>query len=249
MIKNILHENQETPFPESSSLQQLTNDFGDFFSQKIKLIRDAFDDTIEPDQDNPVIPETQKLSDFQLVTEDEIKKMISSSPTKSCDLDPLPTKLLKECLAELCPVITKIINLSLSMGVFPPQFKSAILTPLLKKLGLELIFKNYRPVSNLAFISKLDERVVAKQLVNHLVSNEMYDPLQSAYRDHHSTETAILKVHNDILESMDKQNVVLLVLLDLSAAFDTVDHTILLNRLKHRMGVERTVLQWMESYL
>ena len=249
MIKNLLHENHETPLPESPSLQQLTNDFGDFFCQKIELIRNSFGDTIQLDEIDSSTTQPTKLSEFQLVTEDDIKKIILLAPTKSCDIDPLPTQLLKECLEELCPVITKIINLSLSMGIFPDQFKSAILTPLLKKLGLELIFKNYRPVSNLAFISKLDERVVAKQIVSHMITNNHYDPLQSAYRGHHSTETAILKVHNDILESMDQRKVVFLVLLDLSAAFDTVDHEILLNRLKYRMGVEGTVLKWMESYL
>ena len=249
MIKNILHENNETPLPESPSLQQLANDFGDFFCQKIELIRNSFDDVIQPEDTDCTASQVPKLSEFEPVTEEDIRKIITLAPTKSCDIDPLPTKLLKECLEELCPVITKIINLSLSMGIFPTQFKSAILTPLLKKLGLELIFKNYRPVSNLAFISKLDERVVAKQLVSHMITNNQYDPLQSAYRNHHSTETAILKVHNDILESMDKRNVVFLVLLDLSAAFDTVDHNILLNRLKYRIGVDGTVLKWMESYL
>ncbi len=97
---------------------------------------------------------------------------------------------------------------------------------MLKKLGLELINKNYRPVSNLSFLSKLIEK--ALQLVDHLLNNGLMDKFQSAYTDGHSTKTALLRVQNDILMELDKGKVVMLVLLDLSAALDTIDHEILL---------------------
>ncbi len=99
---------------------------------------------------------------------------------------------------------------------------------MLKKLGVELINKNYRLVSNLTFLSKLIERVVALQLVDHLLNNGLMDKLQSAYRKGHSTETALLRVQNDILMKLDKGKVVMLVLHDLSAALNTIDHEILL---------------------
>ena len=146
------------------------------------------------------------------------------SPNKFCDLDPVPTTLLRECINEILPLLTKIVNLSIQLGDMPKALKKAIITPLLKKIGLELINRNYRPVSNLAFLSKLIERVIAAQLVEHFVNNNLMDIFQSAYREAHSTETALLKVQNDILMAIDKGNVVLLVLLDLSAAFDTIDH-------------------------
>ena len=95
--------------------------------------------------------------------------------------------------------------------------------PLLKKDGLEPIFKNYRPVSNLQFVSKLAESAVAKQLHHRMVANDLFPVLQSSYRKFHSTETALLKVKNKILLNINKQHVTLLVLLDLSAAFDTTD--------------------------
>ena len=135
------------------------------------------------------------------------------------------------------------------LGIFPDQFKEALIVPLLKKLGLELIEKNYRPVSNLQFISKLCERAAGNQLVGHVKGGGLYEVVQSAYRDGHSTETALLKVQNDILNAMDNQQVTLLVLLDLSAAFDTVDHTILLKRLEVMYGISGTALKWFESYL
>ena len=121
--------------------------------------------------------------------------------------------------------------------------------PLLKKPGLDVIFKNFRPVSNLSFVSKLIERTVFNQIHGHLVCNNLYPAAQSAYRRNHSTETALLKVMNDILLNMNKQHVTILVLLDLSAAFDTVDHSILLNRLSSKLGLNGTALAWFRSYL
>ena len=131
----------------------------------------------------------------------------------------------------------------------PDALKHAIVIPLLKKLGLELIKKNYRPVSNLPFVSKLIEKAVALQLIDHLTANQLMEVFQSAYRTGHSTETALIRVQNDILWELDHQNIVLLVLLDLSAAFDTIDHDLLLERLSVRVGIKGTALQWFTSYL
>ena len=110
------------------------------------------------------------------------------------------------------------------------------------------ILKNYRPVSNLAFISKIIEKAVAAQLPSHLQGNELYEPRQSAYRTGHSTETALLSMHNDILCALGEGDAVLLALLDLSAAFDTVDHPTMISTLE-RLGVRGTALAWFESYL
>ena len=109
--------------------------------------------------------------------------------------------------------------------------------------------KNYRPVSNLSFLSKVLEKVVVNQLNSHTNSSNTSNLYQSAYRKFHSTETALLKVHNDILASMDAGKVTALTFLDLSAAFDTIDHTILLRRLDDWFGVTGKALDWFESYL
>jgi hypothetical protein len=140
--------------------------------------------------------------------------------------------------------------MSLRSGVVPSVFKTALVTPLLKKPSLDHeVLKNYRPVSNLPFISKILEKVVASRLKNHLKQNDLLEKYQSAYRERHSTETALLRVQNDILCSIDKGQAALLVLLDLSAAFDTIDHQKLLDLLQHRVGLGGSALSWMKSYL
>ena len=145
------------------------------------------------------------------------------SAKKSCPLDPMPTSLVVGCLDVLLPVISRIINLSLSCGHFSEEWKEALDTPILKKPGLDpMQLNNLRPVSNLDFISKLTERAVFDQIHSHMSRFALYPTSQSAYRKGHSTETALLKVQNDILMNMNRKRVTLLVLLDLSAAFDTV---------------------------
>ena len=110
-------------------------------------------------------------------------------------LDPIPTWLIKESRSELLPVMTNIINSSLRSSQVPKSMKSAIVTLLLKKSTLNPdILKNYRPVSNLSYISKLLERVVAGRLTDYMTENNLHEHLQSAYKPGHSTETALVKV-------------------------------------------------------
>ena len=122
--------------------------------------------------------------------------------------------------------------------------------PLLKKPTLSRDdMKNHRPVSNLSFLSKILEKVVASRLNSHINSSHTSNDYQSANRKSHSTETALLKIHNDILSSMDDGRVTVLTLLDLPAAFDTIDHTILLRRLGNWFGVSGKALDWFKSYM
>ena len=121
--------------------------------------------------------------------------------------------------------------------------------PRLKKTKQGTSLSNLRPVSNLQYLSKLVERAVYDQTTDHVPQSGLYPILQSACRLGHSTETALLKIQNNILAAMDNQRVTLLVLLDLNAAFDTIDHQVLLNRLYVTYGITGTALKWFHSYL
>ena len=174
----------------------------------------------------------------------------SSITLTSRDGQQLPTWILKQCTQELLSTITQIVNLSLKSGEFPHSMKRALVKPLIKKQSLDPNeYKNYRPVSNLGFVSKLIERVVADQLKTYMNEHRLDEELQSAYRAMHSTETALLKVISDIRRSLDSNKGVIMLLLDLSAAFDTVDYDILFQRLTRRLGIQGTVLKWLKSYL
>ena len=125
------------------------------------------------------------------------------------------------------------------MSHMPDSLKKAAVTPLLKKPTLNKEdLKNYRPVSKLPYIGKLIEKAAIEQMESHILANELHEPLQSAYRKNHSTETALIKVTNDILRALDKRQCVFLVLLDLSAAFDTIDHQVFLSQLCMEYGMK-----------
>ena len=175
--------------------------------------------------------------------------LIRKLSAKSCDLDPIPAQLLTKCLDDLLPIITEIVNLSLATGIVPPSLKQAILSPLLKRAQLDHEqYPNFRPISNLQFLAKLVEKVIAIRVLDHLFTNDLEDRFQSAYKMYHSCETALVRVQNDILRLIDSNCSVVLLLLDLSAAFDTVDHQILLPRLSTRFGIKGNALAWFESY-
>ena len=250
---SLLNKETSDKLPASIDAQSFVDDFGSFFFQKIVDIRARLDteETSVSSSFNPEVstlpPET--MEEFKDLTEDDVKSLIQRSSSKSCSLDPIPSKLLHQCDV-LLPVITSLINMSLRTGVVPRALKEALITPLLKKPGADMhVPQNFRPVSNLSKMSKLTETAVCHQIQNHLLEHNIYPDQPSAYRKEFSTETLLLKVRNDLLMSMNKQHVTLLVLLDLSAAFDPIDHKMLIDLLKTRYGITNVPLRWFESYL
>ena len=186
---------------------------------------------------------------FKPLSEIDIKQIIQKMQNKSCELDIMPTNVMKYFLNELLPTITQLVNQSLTQGVFPASWKQAVIRPLLKKTGLELILANYRPVSNLSFLSKLIEKATLKQFNEHVSAHNLLPANQSAYRQFHCCESSLLRLVNDILNGMEHQEVTALIAFDLSAAFDTVDHGILLEVLERQYGVRGIALKWVDSYL
>ena len=185
--------------PDHSSIATLANTFSSCFSNKISIIHSSF---FPSDSHSRVLnpPDTRKvLQNLSCVTADEVCHLVLRAPCKSSDLDPIPTRLVKDCIDILITPMTSRINLSLTEGSFPSHFKSAHVCPLLKKPSLNKnSMNNYRPVSNLTLLSKVLEKVVVNQLNSHINSSNTSNQYQSAYRKFHSTETALLKIHSDI---------------------------------------------------
>ena len=175
--------------------------------------------------------------------------MVKTVPPKSCDLDPIPTKILKNHIDVLAHGMANIINTGFEHGYVCDSLKEAIITPLLKPPKLDLVFPNYRPISNLAYLGKLAERFVSQQFMRYAELMDMMEPFQSAYRQGYLTETALLWVKTDILDAIDRKEVTCLVMLDPSTAFDTISHKLLINHLKYHFGITDTILQWISSYL
>ena len=169
--------------------------------------------------------------------------------TKSSEIDVLPTEILKKGIDEILPCLTLLVNASLQDGVFVSTWKTSIIKPLLKKHGLKLVTSSYRPVSNLPFLSKLLEKCAMDRFNEHCGTNNLLPDYQSTYRKWHLCETSLLKLVNYILWAMESQCICPMMAIDNSAAFDTVDHSILLAVLEHNFGLTGTVLRWYDSYL
>ena len=253
-IDRMLHRTPQNHYPSCGSPKELCDKFADFFCDKIVTIRNQLDTLSTTDApafpliDDAII--TCELSEFSPTSEDELSGLAKKIAAKSCSLDPVPASLLRYCIDDILPIIKSVVNLSFNSASMPISMKNAVLSPLLKKPSLDFeIFSNFRPVSNLKFLSKVIEKVAAMRLTNYLCDNDLNESLQSAYKKHHSCETALLRVQNDILKSIDDKQCVVLLLLDLSAAFDTVDHKILLHTLRSRFGIKGKALSWLQSYL
>ena len=190
-----------------------------------------------------------QLVQFHPVSVEYISKEIRQMASKSCELDPIPTMLLKRLLPWFIDIITDIINESITTGIFPMEWMIAIIRPLLKKFGFTLIHSNYRPVSYLPFLSNVVEKVVLDQFRTHCDNHRLIQDYQSAYHTNYSCEKALLKIMNNILWATERPDITALIAIDLSAAFNTVDHNILIEVLHRRYEVKYTALEWFASYL
>ena len=244
-----------TTLPDSNNNQNLCDDFAKFFSDKITLIRENIQRRVQ-DVDSSGCEDTARstvqytLGELAPTTEAELIRILTNSSDKTCCLDAIPTNLIKKSASLHTPYLVAIVNNSFKEGLFPCALRTAVVRPLLKKDNLDRnTMNNYRPISNIPFISKLLEKVAVSRLVEHLSKNNLMEEYQSAYRADHSTETALLKVHHDISSALDQSHAVAHVILDLSAAFDTIDQNQLLSLLNAEFGVHDKALSWLETYL
>ena len=205
---------QKLPVHENNNIMCVA--FAKFFDEKVHKIIDFTRTRVTTESVVlPLLPPSplvrSPLNDLCPTDKGELQKIIEARPSKSCSLDVLPT-LLKTTLPA---TLVRIVNTSLVNGEFPQAFKIVSVTSLLKITSLDQnVLNNYRPISNLAFIGKVIEKVVLKRLNLHMTENNLRDEMQSAYREQHSTETALMKVQHDIVHNLDYGHCVMLVLLD-----------------------------------
>ena len=251
-LNTILHRNPSNSFPESPDASSLANTFLDFFKDKIKLIAFAlnFYHLIPLIRFFFHLPRPQRWSIlFQPLS---LKPTNSFLLLKVNNVPWIPSQLSFWNSASMNSVqSSQILSISLFLKEFFYRHSNKLLSSLFpKKTSLSTDdLNNFRPISNLIFISKILEKIVASRIQSHLSSNSLSSSFPSAHRIFHSTETTLLKIHNDLIFAMDRGEVISLILLDLSAAFDTVDHSILLTRLQNWFGHDGLSLDWFTSYL
>ena len=252
IVNNLMDRNlSQKIIPNKTDGQELCEEMKDFFVQKVENIYSIIGDSanVDPIECSQHFSGTP-LSQFKTVSEEDLRETIKELNKKECEEDPVPLKILMQCLDELMKILLFIVNDSLMHGCFPSLLKNALVRPAIKDENGDInSYKNYWPISNLPFLSKILEKCVHKQLDGHLDTNNLHAAHQSGYRKNHSCETATLAIYNDLLCLNDAKSKVVLLLLDLSAAFDTVNHDILIAKLKKVYGLKCNVINWFKSYL
>jgi len=254
VTKELLHSDDRPPDAGPHEARKLCDGFSTFFEQKMKNIADDVRIRLHSASGyfrratGRLVPSS--LDALQEVTVEEVTRLIKAMPPKASTMDYLPISLLKSSVEVMAPLISRLANLSFSSGVFPASLKNGRITPLIKKPGLDKSdMANYRPITNLSTLSKLLEKLVLSRIRPHIMSTGNFSEYQSAYRTGHSTETALLKVTNDIIRAACDQQTTALLALDLSAAFDTVDFDIMLQRISRDFGVCGGALSWLRSFI
>jgi hypothetical protein len=256
-VKRILGNDSSKQYPvmidENSNILidvDMANQFNSYFTKKIHNIRQTMPMTsYNTSLSQSALSNCGPLSHFSSCSEQEISKLLKATGgCKSSFSDILPSNLLSYCCDDLVPYLTYLVNLSLSTGSFE-NLKEAYITPTHKNSSKPNPMDNYRPVSDLSFISKLIERVVLARINEHLTENNLLNPNQFGYKKQHSCESLLTLFTNDLFCNIENGKATVVVMCDLSAAFDTVDHQKLLSILEKTFFISGTSLQWFKSFL
>ena len=221
-----------------------------YFVNKITAIRQGLPNPTEDPLKTLKNIMKDRKSEFSLscVHPDSVRKIILGlKNSKSSGVDTIDTYILKLMVDDILPAVTHIVNLSIQQAIFPSLYKKAKVIPLLKKDD-PLEVKNYRPVAILCILSKVIERVIFSQIVEYMNTNDFFHPNHHGFRANHSTSTAMIQMYDTWVQAVDKGELAGVCMLDMSAAFDVVDHGILLNKLQ-LYGFYDEVIRWMRDYL
>ena len=200
-IKDVLHLTESNDIFPADYCQNLCDNFAKFFAAKIRSLKTNIRIRLVGQQGDPLESDPkftgQPMHVILPPSVDEIRRLIGAMPAKSSPLDAIPTSALKTCIDVFAPIIARLARLSFSEGKFPEHYKSASVTPLLKKKGVDIDdVTNYRPISNLHTISKIVERIFMSRVLAHVERSPCFNKYQSAYRRGHSTETALFRTLN-----------------------------------------------------
>ena len=248
IINNLLHVSKHSV----SYFTGLTaNDLCSYFTDKIRKIQLSITANLIGVLNLSVFcyPANVMLDVFPPVTVAEALEAIKSLQ-KPSPLDIIPLHILKSCSPVFAVLLSRLSNITFETGIFPRHFKTAEVRPLLKKPDLDPTDPvSYRPISNLNSLGKLLEKFVQSRLSKHVLKSQNFSEIQSGYRPFHPTETATVKILNDLIVNTTTGCPSMMVSLDLSSAFDCVIHSKLLNRLQEEFGVRGRCLDWLRSYL
>ena len=251
IVAHLLGKRGEKILPAwaKSDPAKFVNEFNNYLQNKIANIRDDIK-SINSDIFSEFginVPTGHGLETLQPIDENDILNYIAKCKLTNCPNDKINFNKIE--LHSFKDIMRELINICFASGKFPESEKEGIIYPRLKSNDMDAdSFASYRPVTNITVLSKIIEIAINNRLNEYLMSCNLIPEFQSAFRANHSTETALLKVHSDIIRSLDNSKTVCMICLDLSAAFDTVDHEILINELR-ACGVEGTALKLFESYL
>lgn len=229
---------------DTSNIDLCENSLNDYFSN---LLNTPHDCKNVVDHYKAIPRFCDARFEFTTVSIGEVESMFYSIKSRECGRDYISPQMLSFCFPHLLPQVCHIINSCLEAGVFPESWREAVVRPIPKKEH-PTSPADLRPISILPVLSKILEKIIHKQLTDYLNLNEILPSCQSGFRRNHSTVTALLKITDDILRATDRGQITTLVLLDLSRAFDTVDHDVLLAKLQH-VGLSDVPLAFFKSYL
>ena len=249
-LDELLGKKREKILPKGDLNKILAEKFSVFFDSKVRKICVAFNGKNSSNPEKGVDVCTSQLNEFEQVNIENFKKIMKKVKPTFCGSDPVPIADLRDAdnFFKLEEIYLNIVNMSITSSKFPQSEKMACIIPTYKGKGDCEELNSYRPISNLTNLSKVIEVAVHEQLLIYLKENDLISENQSAYRENHSTETTICAVMDDLTKIVDEGRCGILVMLDLSAAFDTVDHAILLKDLKD-IGIGKSALKWFANYL
>ena len=217
-----MHRVKDNPLPKSDSPEELANDFNEYFNTNIENIRSNFDNNIENAFEYEAqLADISSFSHFSPLSEETVRKIILKQTNKTSELDAIPTHLLNSCINETATSHKSTYKPFPYYRLFPKSLQNSNNKTFNKNPNLDKVLRNYRPVSNLSSISKLIEEAVCQQISDHIATNNLVNINQSAYKRNHSTETALLKVSNDILTELDNRNIVFFIFFGPVRSFPT----------------------------